>query len=65
MMNSIPKDYLGNELHVKDKVIFICPNYTFRKGRVEYLYNGYDYIRVNFGGNFCNIDSKQCIKIRR
>lgn len=63
MTDLTPKDYLGNELQVGDKIIFICPNCTFQKGKVEYLYNEDGYIRVNFGGNFYNTYSNQCIKI--
>lgn len=56
------KDYLGNELQVGDRVIFIWPNRTFREGRIEYLYDEYGYAKVNFDGNFYSIYSNQCIK---
>lgn len=56
------KDYFGNELQVGDRVIFIWPNCTFQEGRIEYLYEEYGCIKVNFGGNFYTMYRKQCIK---
>lgn len=57
-------DYLGNELQVGDKVIFIWPDCTFQEGKVEHLYDESEcgYITVNFGGNFYTVCSNQCIK---
>ena len=59
------KDYLGNELRVGDEVIFIWPDCTFLKGRVECLYNESECgcVKVNFGGNLYTKYSNQCIKV--
>lgn len=57
------KDYLGNELQVEDRVAFIWPNCAFQEGRIEYLYEEYDCIEVNFGGNLYTTYPNQCIKV--
>ena len=57
------KDYLGNELRVGDRVAFIWPNCAFQEGRIEYLYEEYDCITVNSGGNLYTTYPDQCVKV--
>lgn len=58
------KDYLGNNIQVNDRVIFIWFNCTFQEGRVECLYDKHGCIGVGSGGNLYTIYPNQCIKIR-
>lgn len=57
------KDYLGNELQVGDRIVFIWPNCIYKEGQIEYLYDEYDCVKVNLAGNFYSIFSNQCIKV--